>query len=96
MGAEWSERFFYLSGHFLRYKKQSLNLTSVNLKQTDHVELNLQSAFVETFEEAAKRGDDSICPDQRHAFRITPAEDRGSPRTPATTARATPPSEANS
>ena len=33
MGAEWSERFFYLSGHFLRYKKQSLNLTSVNLKQ---------------------------------------------------------------
>lgn len=32
-GGEWSERFFYLSGHFLRYKKHSLNLTSVNLKQ---------------------------------------------------------------
>lgn len=32
-GEEWSERFFYLSGHFLRYKKQSRNLTSVNLKQ---------------------------------------------------------------
>ncbi len=30
---EWSERFFYLSGHFLRYKKHSRNLTSVNLKQ---------------------------------------------------------------
>lgn len=30
---EWSERFFYLCGHFLRYKKQSRNLTSVNLKQ---------------------------------------------------------------
>lgn len=30
---EWSERFFFLSGHFLRYKKHSLNLTSVNLKQ---------------------------------------------------------------
>ncbi|CAM9571176.1 unnamed protein product, partial [Discosporangium mesarthrocarpum] len=41
---EWLERFFYLSGHFLRYKKQSLNLTSVNLKHTDHVEFNLQSA----------------------------------------------------
>ncbi|CAM9723485.1 unnamed protein product, partial [Choristocarpus tenellus] len=32
-GVEWLERFFYLSGHFLRYKKHSLNLTSVNLKQ---------------------------------------------------------------
>ena len=32
-GGEWSERFFFLSGHFLRYKKRSLNLTSVNLKQ---------------------------------------------------------------
>lgn len=32
-GEEWSERFFYLSGHFLRYKKHSRNLTSVNLKQ---------------------------------------------------------------
>lgn len=32
-GGEWSERFFLLSGHFLRYKKHSLNLTSVNLKQ---------------------------------------------------------------
>lgn len=31
VGGEWSERFFYLSGHFLRYKKHSLNLTSVNL-----------------------------------------------------------------
>lgn len=32
-GGEWSERFFYLSGHFIRYKKHSLNLASVNLKQ---------------------------------------------------------------
>lgn len=30
---EWSERFFYLSGHFLRYLKRSFNLASVNLKQ---------------------------------------------------------------
>lgn len=30
---EWSERFFYLSGHFLRYLKRSFNLVSVNFKQ---------------------------------------------------------------
>lgn len=30
---EWLEKFFYLSGHFLRYKKHSLNITSVNLRQ---------------------------------------------------------------
>lgn len=69
------------------------------------MELNLQSAFVETFEEAAERGDDTICPRQRHAFRITVAEDRGSPRTPATITNTTttatpakgttPPSETN-
>lgn len=42
LGAEWSERFFYLSGHFLRYKKHSLNLTSVNFKQ---VNVELMEAF---------------------------------------------------
>jgi len=35
---EWSERFFYLSGHFLRYKKHSRNLTSVNLKQVGYAQ----------------------------------------------------------
>lgn len=43
-GEEWSERFFYLSGHFLRYKKQSRNLTSVNLKQVSIKEGEIHGA----------------------------------------------------
>ncbi|CAM9382471.1 unnamed protein product, partial [Ectocarpus sp. 4 AP-2014] len=89
-GGEWSERFFYLLGHFLRYKKQSRNLSSVNLKQTDHVEFNLQSALVETLEEAQERegGDGASVSSQsrrKHAFRLvsTPAsEDKPSPASP--------------
>ncbi|CAM9188942.1 unnamed protein product [Scytosiphon promiscuus] len=76
---EWSERFFYLSGHFLRYKKQSRNLTSVNLTQTEHVEFNLQSATVETLEEACQReqaagGEErGTYPRRKYAFRLVTA-----------------------
>eukprot|EP00752_Nemacystus_decipiens_P009692 g8658.t2 len=97
-GEEWSERFFYLSGHFLRYKKQSRNLTSVNLKQTDHVEFNLQSAVVETFEEIQQRegaggGEGGAAgagaatahpfPRRKHAFRlVAPAIAEDAPSSP--------------
>ncbi|CBN73937.1 conserved unknown protein [Ectocarpus siliculosus] len=87
---EWSERFFYLLGHFLRYKKQSRNLTSVNLKQTDHVEFNLQSAIVETLEDAQERegvegASVSSHPRRKHAFRLVPtpaSEEKPSPASP--------------
>ncbi|CAM9945118.1 unnamed protein product, partial [Ascophyllum nodosum] len=74
-GGEWSERFFFLSGHFLRYKKRSLNLTSVNLKQTDHVEFNLQSAVVETLEETEDHQSDAgFRPRRKHVFRLVAHE----------------------